>query len=72
MAERVLPLSPGPVPAEDPVAVEAVVPPPEPAKPVEGVEVIAWVFCDVASVLRVLCRRFQLLGRLVLYLLVSV
>ena len=46
MAEPVLPPPPGPVPDEDAVAVEAVVPPAgaEPAEPVEGVEVFALVF----------------------------
>ena len=49
MAEPVLPPPPGPVPAEDPVAVEAVVLPAEPAEPMEDVEVIALVFCGFCA-----------------------
>ena len=67
-----MPPPPGPVPEEEPVAVEAVVPPAEPAEHVEGVEVIAWVFCDFCVCSSRSLPAFRLLGRVVLYLLVSV
>ena len=72
MAEPVLPPPPGPVPAEDPVAVEAVVPPAEPAEPVEGVEVIALVFYGFCVCSSRSFPALRFLGRLVLYLLALV